>query len=45
LSALFIGMSVEEHHHDDHDSETSTSGGDLESRLDAVEDAVEATPA
>jgi F-type H+-transporting ATPase subunit a len=45
LSALFIGMSVEEHHHDDHDSETSTSGGDLESRLDAVEDAVEPTPA
>lgn len=45
LSALFIGMSVEEHHHDDHDSETSTSGGDLQSRLDAVEDAVEPTPA
>ena len=46
LSALFIGMSVEEHHHDDdHDAETSTSGGDLESRLDAVEDAVEPTPA
>jgi len=45
LSALFIGMSVEEHHHDDHDSETSTSGGDLDSRLDAVEDAVEPTPA
>jgi len=45
LSALFIGMSVEEHHHDDHDSETSTSGGDFESRLDAVEDAVEPTPA
>ena len=46
LSALFIGMSVEEHHHDDHESEeTASHGGDLESRLDAVEDAVEPTPA
>ena len=44
LSALFIGMSVEEHHHDNHDSDTM-SDGDLESRLDAVEDAVEPTPA
>jgi len=46
LSALFIGMSVEEHHHDDHESEAETArGGDLESRLDAVEDAVEPSPA
>lgn len=45
LSALFIGMSVEEHHHDGHDPDTSSSRGDLESRLDAVEDAVEPSPA
>ncbi len=40
LSALFIGMSVEDHHHDDHEAEGSAQG-DLDSRLDAVEDAVE----
>ena len=46
LSALFIGMSVEEHHHDEGDeSDEAARGGDLESRLDAVEDAVEPTPA
>lgn len=45
LSALFIGMSVEEHHHDGHDRETSSSRGDLDSRLDAVEEAVEPSPA
>jgi len=46
LSALFIGMSVEEHHHDDdHESDEAARGGDFESRLDAVEDAVEPTPA
>jgi F-type H+-transporting ATPase subunit a len=45
LSALFIGMSVEEHHHDGHDSASDTTDGDFESRLDAVEDAVEPTPA
>jgi F-type H+-transporting ATPase subunit a len=45
LSALFIGMSVEEHHHDGHDSTSASTEGDLESRLDAVEDAVEPTPA
>ena len=45
LSALFIGMSVEEHHHDGHESESPSTDGDFESRLDAVEDAVEPTPA
>ncbi len=45
LSALFIGMSVEEHHYHGDDADTSASEGDLESRLDAVEDAVEPTPA
>jgi len=45
LSALFIGMSVEEHHHDGHESDSSTGQGDFESRLDAVEDAVEPTAA
>ena len=45
LSALFIGMSVEEHHHDGHDSASASTSGDIESRLDAVEDAVEPTPA
>jgi F-type H+-transporting ATPase subunit a len=45
LSALFIGMSVEEHHHHEDDADTSTPEGDLESRLDAVEEAVEPTPA
>jgi F-type H+-transporting ATPase subunit a len=46
LSALFIGMSVEEHHHDeDHESDEAGHAGDLESRLDAVEEAVEPTPA
>ena len=44
LSALFIGMSAEEHHYDE-DADTSASEGDLESRLDAVEDAIEPTPA
>ncbi len=41
LSALFIGMSVEEHHHDDHESEEMSATGDLESRLDAAEEALE----
>ncbi|MFB6248497.1 MAG: F0F1 ATP synthase subunit A [Salinibacter sp.] len=45
LSALFIGMSVEEHHHDDHASDAGSREGDLESRLDAVEDAVGSTAA
>jgi F-type H+-transporting ATPase subunit a len=45
LSALFIGMSVEEHHHDDHEEDTSSAQGDFESRLDAVEEAVEPSPA
>jgi F-type H+-transporting ATPase subunit a len=43
LSALFIGMSVEEHHHDGHHAASSSTNEDLESRLDAVEDAVEPT--
>jgi hypothetical protein len=38
-------MAVEEHHHDEHDSDSPSRDGDLESRLDAVEDAVEPTPA
>ncbi len=45
LSALFIGMSVEEHHHDEHETDAPAHDGDLEGRLDAVEDAVEPTPA
>jgi len=45
LSALFIGMSVEEHHYHEEDADTPVSEGDLESRLEAVEDAVEPTPA
>jgi len=40
LSALFIGMSVEEHHHD-HDDDSSAHDGNLEGRLDAVEDSME----
>ncbi len=45
LSALFIGMSVEEHHHEGHEGEEGTHEGALEERLDAVEEAVEPTPA
>ena len=45
LSALFIGMSVEEHHYDGDEQESSPAKGDLESRLDAVEEAVEPSPA
>lgn len=45
LSALFIGMSVEEHHHDGDESESSSVQGDFDRRLDAVEEAVEPTPA
>ncbi len=45
LSALFIGMSVEEHHHDPHDTDMPSHDGDLEGRLEAVEEAVEPTPA
>jgi F-type H+-transporting ATPase subunit a len=45
LSALFIGMSVEEHHHDGHEAASSSREGDRQSRLDAVEDAVEPSPA
>jgi F-type H+-transporting ATPase subunit a len=45
LSALFIGMSVEEHHYDGDEQESSPATGDLESRLDAVEEAVEPSPA
>ena len=45
LSALFIGMAVEEHHHQEHEEEHSSSTGRLEERLDAVEEAVEPTSA
>jgi F-type H+-transporting ATPase subunit a len=45
LSALFIGMSVEEHHYDGDEQESSPATGDLESRLDAVEEAVEPSAA
>lgn len=44
LSALFIGMSVEEHHHEDH-GEDAGSDAAVAERLDAVEEAVEPTPA
>ncbi len=44
LSALFIGMAVEEHHHGEHDEDAHTAGH-LEERLDAVEEAVEPTSA
>ncbi len=46
LSALFIGMAVEEHHHDEaHDEEGARPSGRLEERLDAVEEAVEPSSA
>ena len=42
LSALFIGMAVEEHHHDGADDEEGArTSGRLDERLDAVEEAVE----
>jgi len=46
LSALFIGMAVEEHHHDEaSDEEGARPSGRLEERLDAVEEAVEPSSA
>lgn len=53
LSALFIGMAVEEHDHETHESEdgpaaSAPTDGDVEKRLDALEDAERAaqpTPA
>jgi F-type H+-transporting ATPase subunit a len=45
LSALFIGMAVEEHHHEEHEEEDAHTTGRLEERLDAVEEAVEPTSA
>jgi len=47
LSALFIGMAVEEHHHDESsdDGEGARTSGRLEERLDAVEEAVEPSSA
>jgi F-type H+-transporting ATPase subunit a len=45
LSALFIGMSVEDHHHDDDHGADASARSDFDSRLDAVEDAVEPTTA
>jgi len=45
LSALFIGMSVEEHHHEGHGEDAGSSHGAVDERLDAVEEAVEPTPA
>jgi F-type H+-transporting ATPase subunit a len=47
LSALFIGISVEEHEHEDHEDDAhaeappSQTGGTLSDRLDAVDDAVD----
>jgi F-type H+-transporting ATPase subunit a len=43
LSALFIGMAVEEHHHEEHEETDAHTTGRLEERLDAVEEAVEPT--
>jgi len=45
LSALFIGMAVEEHHHEGHEDDDAHPPGRLEERLDAVEEAVELTSA
>ena len=45
LSALFIGMAVEEHHYHEDEDESSSRTGRLEERLDAVEEAVEPTSA
>ena len=45
LSALFIGMSVEEHHHEGHGEDSGSSHSAVDERLDAVEEAVEPTPA
>jgi F-type H+-transporting ATPase subunit a len=47
LSALFIGMAVEEHDHGGHEEEEdhAPTSGRLEERLDAVEEAVEPTSA
>ncbi|PSQ74756.1 MAG: ATP synthase F0 subunit A, partial [Bacteroidetes bacterium QH_9_64_21] len=45
LSALFIGMAVEEHHHEEHEDDDTLTTGRLEERLDAVEEAVEPTSA
>ncbi|PSQ88239.1 MAG: ATP synthase F0 subunit A [Bacteroidetes bacterium QH_2_63_10] len=46
LSALFIGMAVEEHHHEeDHDADTAPDTSRIDERLDAVEEAVEPTSA
>ncbi|MFB6099445.1 MAG: ATP synthase F0 subunit A, partial [Salinibacter sp.] len=45
LSALFIGMAVEEHDHGEHEQEETPTTGRLEERLDAVEEAVEPTSA
>ncbi|MFB6279333.1 MAG: F0F1 ATP synthase subunit A [Salinibacter sp.] len=45
LSALFIGMAVEEHHYEEHEDDDAHTTGRLEERLDAVEEAVEPTSA
>jgi len=45
LSALFIGMAVEEHYHEEHDADAAPDTSRIEERLDAVEDAVEPTSA
>jgi F-type H+-transporting ATPase subunit a len=46
LSALFIGMAVEEHDHGGHEKDEDTRPtGRLEERLDAVEEAVEPSSA
>ena len=45
LSALFIGMAVEEHDYEEHEDDDTLTTGRLEERLDAVEEAVEPTSA
>jgi F-type H+-transporting ATPase subunit a len=46
LSALFIGMAVEEHHHEEeHDADAAPDTSRIDERLDAVEEAVEPTSA
>jgi len=44
LSALFIGMAVEEHHHEEHEEDDARTGRP-EERLNAVEEAMEPTSA
>jgi F-type H+-transporting ATPase subunit a len=45
LSALFIGMAVEEHHYEEPEADAGPDTSRLDERLDAVEEAVEPTSA